>query len=533
MSSNLNLFLLHRPSDRHPRSWICVQGKVLIDVVQELERDILKAHKLSREHLSKLVSDELHCARGVVKNILRGGASFYPLVVLKKLIVRSTRPKAFYKRIRENILTLKVNSASAKPVNAVHVLSKDLAKIIGAFAADGSLSVQLILATTTQSPMEKLCADLGRTTYPLRIRWSQARKQYYVAIQLNEHSRGLLEYLYRHTHKDLLTQTHWAIELVDEYEDSVRAFAKWMKAVFNIEPTSLNIKKEKRAWRVIFSNKIVARYLTEFFGMKSGLKTYTVSEPEVIQNSTLEVRRSFARGALMFDGCVTKGGKISFSSKSKNFASAIQDIWAKDKINQGILLRNRRGEYVISTIIPNRINRLLKYFEPETQKWKLLRWISGDKKVKPIIRDNGVLSAERILLLLKRIKYCDVNFLERYYKKRYTSIRHYLKILKNHGKVNISTRPHGWSKYIDEKATVYLDKTTHRMLFAKIKEKLNLGKNAADVLGVHKATFSAWKLQNNRIPIEVLRRLCYLVNLDFKSVSPHIVQTNRDVIEFI
>lgn len=215
----------------------------------------------------------------------------------------------------------------------------------------------------------------------------------------------------------MFTQTHYVVELTDEYEDSVRAFAKWMKTVFNIEPTSLKIKKGKRAWRVIFSNKIVARYLTEFFGMESGQKTYTVCEPDMIKYSKLYMRRNFARGALMFDGCVTKGGKITFSSKSKDFAMSIKDIWTQDEIAHGALSRNKRGEYTISTIIPNSMNRWLNYFEPDTQKWKLLCWINGDKNMKPLIKETGDISANKILDLLAKIRSCDIKFLEGHFRR--------------------------------------------------------------------------------------------------------------------
>src|SRR3989344_3788661 len=533
MSKSFNLFSLHKSSDRHPRSWICVQGNTLVDTVSQLEKEILGTHKISRERLSRLLSQELHCSRGVIKKILRGGTPFYPIVVLQKLLARSSRQQAFYRRIKKNISALKVNSASAKPVNAVYTLSKDLAKIIGAFAADGSLSVQLILAASTRQPLEKLQAAMRKIIPPTKIQWSSSRKQHYLAIQLNEYSRNVLNHFEKFANYNLLTQTHYVIELTDEYEDNVRAFSKWMETIFEIQPSFLNIKRGKRAWRVIFSNKILARYLTEFFGMRSGLKTYDVAEPERIKVSALDIRRDFAKGVLMFDGCVTKGGKITFSSKSKDLASAIEEIWTKDRITHGILSMNKRSEYTVGTTIPNSTERLLKYFEPNTQKWKLLRWINGDKAAKPVIKDSVALSAEKILLLLKKIRSCDINFLERYFERNHTSIRHYLRILKSQGYIRISTSPHTWSRYISDKTTVYLSRPTHNMIFAKIKEKLNLEKNAASVLGIHNATFSAWKLRKNRIPVEILQQLCSLLGLNFSDLIRNVIQADRNILELI
>ena len=533
MSRRFNLFSIHNPADIHPRSWICVQGETLKNIVATLERDILEKRKISREHLSRELSKELRCALGVVKRVLQGGSAFYPIVILQKLLMLSSRPKYFNRKIRKSITQLKVNSASAKPVIAVHHLSRVLAKIIGAFAADGSLSIQFILASSARQTLETLPMDLMKAIQTSKIQWSSARKQYYIAIQLNERTRSITACCDELRNRNILIQTHHVIELTDEYEDSVRAFARWINETFGVKPTSLDIKRGKRAWRVIFSNKILARYLIEFFGMKSGMKTYNVTEPERIKSSPLQIRRVFAKGALMFDGCVTKGGKISFSSKSKNFATAIQEIWASDKIAHGALSKSKRGEYVIYTIAPNNNHRLLKYFEPNTQKWKLLRWISGDEKSKPIIKENGALSTRKILLLLKKVRSCDVNFLEHHFGRRYTSIRYYLRILRNQKKISISTKPYIWGQYINEKTMVYLSKAMHDKIFVTIREKLGLGKSVATALGIHRATFSAWKLQKNRIPVKALRQLCSLVNLRFEDVSRYITQTDRDIIELI
>jgi len=496
-----------------------------------LEKEILAKHRISREYLSELLSGELHCAKGVIKNLLRGGTPFYPIIVLQKLLIRSSRPQFSRRQILKSISVLKVNSASAKPAKAVTTLSEDLAKIIGAFAADGSLSVQLVVEASTEKHLETTQKALPKIIQLKKIRWSPTRKKYYIAIQLNEYSRDVLACVEKISDPNALTQMHSVIELTDEYEDNVRAFAKWIKTIFDIEPTSLKVRRGKRAWRVIFSSKILARYLTEFFGMKSGLKTYTISEPDIVKNAKLNIRREFAKGALMFDGCVTKGGKITFSTKSKDFTSAIQEIWIKDKIACGVLSRNRRGEYSISTIVPNRLQRLLKYFEPDTQKWKLLQWINGATNSKPIIKKSGALSAEKILSLLNEIKSCDINFMERHFKRRYTSVRHYLHILIKHKKIKITHSPHIWGHYINEKTSVYLSKRIHDVVFTAIREKLGMGKSVARVLEIHKGTFSAWKKRKNGIPVEILKKLAPLLGFKLKELTRAVIQTDRDIIE--
>ena len=533
MSSGFNLFSIHSSTDIHPRSWICVQGETLKDIVARLERDVLRKHEISREHLSRELSKEFRCALGVIKRVLQGGSTFYPIVVLQKLLMLSSQPRYFSRKIRKSITKLKVNSASSKPVTAVYNLSGELAKIIGAFAADGSLSIQLVLASPTRQTLEALPVDLMKAIQTSEIQWSSARKQYYIAIKLNERSRSITAYCEELFNRNVLIQTHHVIELTDEYEDNVRAFARWIDKTFGVKPTSFDVKRGKRAWRVIFSNKILARYLTEFFGMKSGFKTYTVREPEIIKNSKLDIRREFAKGALMFDGCVTKGGKVTFSTKSRDFTAAIQEIWKKDKIACGVLSKNNRDEYTVTTTIPNSVKRLLRYFEPDTQKWKLLHWINGNADVKPIFKKDAALSAEKVLALLNKVKSCDIHFLEQNFEKRYTSIRHYLRILIKHKKIRITRSPHVWSDYINEKTTVYLSTPTHNLIFGRIKEKLGKGKNAATVLGVHNATFSAWKKQKNGIPIEILQKLAPLLEFELEELAKAVIRTDRDVIELI
>ncbi|MDP3962516.1 MAG: hypothetical protein Q8Q03_01465, partial [bacterium] len=256
-------------------------------------------------------------------------------------------------------------------------------------------------------------------------------------------------------------------------------------------------------------------------------------EPTRIKKSSLAIRKAFAKGVLMFDGCVTKGGRIAFSSKSRKLASAIIEIWENDNMRHGKLHKNKRGEWTIYTTAQNKYFKLLAYFEERTQKQKLLRWIHGEKEAEPIIKKSSHLSIQKILSVLKKIKRCDINFLEHTFRRRYSTIRHYLKILENQKSIRISSTPYLWSSCISEKAAVYLNKKTHDIVFLKIRERFGLGKNTANTLGIHKATFSAWKLRKNRIPIGTLKRLCPLLNIKFEVVTKGVIQTDRDIIELI
>ncbi len=497
--------------------------------MKELEKDALENKKLSRESLSRELAKRLKCSHGVIKRVLQGKSEFYPVPIIFELTKRSRKKGYFLDQIGNNITFLKINSASAKPVRAERKLTHTLAKIVGAFMADGSLSAQTIFAAPTKNDIDEMKEKIEHLKLKSSFGYSKTRRQYYISLQTSNENIDIIKKLNNLT--NLRVQSHYNIELTDEYRDNVEAFNRWMKETFAVLPT--NFGKRENAWRTIFSNKILARYLMCFFEATPGFKTYTAYEPSRIRKAPLEIRKGFARGVLMFDGCVTKGGKIAFSSKSQKLASAIKEIWLKDNITHGILKKNKRDEWVVATTSKNKRDQLLDYFEPKTQKRKLLHWISGNNHIKPILKETSTLSARKILLVLKKIRICDVHFLEEHFKKRYTSIRHYLNILKRQKKIITSARPSVWSPYIDEKATVYLDESTHNMFFAKIKENLNLGKNVASMLGVHKATFSAWKLQKNRMPVEILQRLCPLLHINFEDLTKNIIQTDRDIVELI
>jgi len=146
MSKKFNLSLLHQSIDTHPRSWICLKGLRLKRLINRLEKDVLKSQGYCRESLSKKLSARLHCSYGVIKRILQGKSEFYPIPIILELSKMSSNRRRVLKNIKENIEYLKVNSASAKPIRAVSQLSENLAKILGAFMADGSLSIQIVIA---------------------------------------------------------------------------------------------------------------------------------------------------------------------------------------------------------------------------------------------------------------------------------------------------------------------------------------------------------------------------------------------------
>lgn len=529
MSKKFNLLLLHSPMDVHPRTWICLKGVKLRTIFKKLEREVIKNRGWCREKLSREIANRLHCCHNTIKRVLRRESEFYPIPIILKLLRYSKNKKKFLKKFKKNIEYLKVNSASAKVVKAVYKLNENLAKILGAFMADGSLSIQVVFAAPNLKDLKEVKSKLKRLKICYSIGYAPSRNQYYVSIRVNKNNYKLLNKVCS-SHR-YLTQTHYGIELSDEYRDNVEAFVKWIKDEFDINPN--RFEKRGNAWRVSFSNKILARYLMTFFKIKPGPKTSSAFEPKIIETSNLNTRKAFARGVLMFDGCVSIDKKILLSVRSKNLLNSIGKIWKEDKINFGKATNCKRKEKTLFTTAENRKEKLLEYFEENTQKWKLLKWLSGDLTQTPVSKYKSSLSLEKVLKVLQKIKCCDAIFLKNYFKCSHSIVRTYLKILRDQGKIRLTNRPRYINECVDKNAMVLLKNKFHTLVFKEIREKFKKDKNFAEFLKVNKATLSAWRVRKNRIPLYVLEKMCRVLNINFNRISRNIIKTDREIAEVI
>lgn len=538
MNKKFNLLLLHQPEDIHPRTWICLNGSKLKDIIKDLEKDALETQGYCRESLSEKLSTRFRCSRGVIKRLLQGKSEFYPIPIIVELSKFSKNKKNFLREFKKNVEYLKVNSASAKPVKAVYKLNENSAKILGAFMADGSLSIQIVIAAPHPKDLEEIRNKLTKMGIRYSAGNAPSRNQYYISIQANKNNYDPLNKVIPPL--NLLTQTHYSIELTDEYKDNVEAFVRWVKEEFNITPNSF--RKRGNAWRAIFSNKILARYLTLFFGVTPSYKAYYAFEPKIIKESNLKIRMAFAKGVLMFDGCITKEKKIVFGTVSRNLFTSMKQIWKRDNVKFGKSIGQRRSSYnpiksytlfTLFTTTENKKEKLLKYFESDTQKWKLLNWLSGNLDYTPIVKEGHFLSLRKVLRLLQKIEVCDAIFLKKYFKCSHSVIRSYLKILKDQGKIKLSNHPISISKYVSGNTTLLLKKKFHKLLFRRIREKFKKDQNCGNFLGIHKATFSAWRVGKNRIPFYILEKICKILDLDFNRVFINIEKADREIVEII
>jgi len=530
MSKNFNLLLLHSKTDIHPRTWVCLSGMRLKSYFQIMERTVRNKNKLSRNALAKLISSKYWCSVNTVGRILQGNTKYYPIPILLEILKLTKNSKNVANQINKDTEYLKVNSASAKPTKTVKKLNKNLSKILGAFMADGSLSIQVIFASVNPMDLNKLKNILIKSEVKHSLGKAPSRRENYISIQINKLNIKFVNKLID-KYRDLKIQTHYNIELTDEYKDSVDAFNKWVKEEFGVKPN--RFEKKKNAWRTSFSNKIMARYLMKFFGVWPGVKTYDAFEPKIIQKSGLSFRKSFAKGVLMFDGCVTKNSRIAFSTKSYILFKSIKEIWGKDKVETTEYYSKKRGEFNISTTAKNNSKKLINYFEKNTQKEKLLRWLSGDISSQPIIKSSSSLSVGNLLKFLKKVKKCDSELLKNKYNCSHSTIRSYLKILKNQGRIELSDQVDGITEYVGKKAAVYLRPKFHNAIFKKIKEDFITNKNFGGFLEIHKATLSAWKLKKSRMPLYKLKEICDALKINFNGVLKNVVKLDREVASII
>lgn len=523
MSNNFNLWLLNNKDlDRHPRSWICINGKEIDKIIADIEYKIIKKNKTNREQISHKLAKTLNCNHSLIKNILRGTNTFYPLPIVVELCNLIGKFNYYRTLIEKNIEYFKVNSASAKPIKASKKVSKTLSKILGAFCADGSLSMQFVISSNNKEKFKEINIS--------KVRYSVSRKEYYVPIQINKNNYNKI-INFSKKNKEFKIQTHYTIELTDEYESNVNAFEKWLFEEFKIKPYASY--KRGNAYRIIFSNKILARYLIEFFEMFPGYKCTTVNEPKIIKYSPFYIRKEFAKGALMFDGCITKKRTIMFSTLSPYFSDSIKEILAADNIKVGNF-KNNREEYTVYTTSDNKIEKLLGYFEEGTKKWELLMWLSNRNFTSNQINyEKDLKETNNILKIINQVKVCDSSMLMKKLNFSHTTIRQHLLILKLKGVILLSNHPKGVNMYVSDSTMVLLREKFHNLLFNEILKKFKSYKKFSKFLEVNESRLSAWKLKKNRIPLKILKEICLSLEMPYNDALNNVYETDREIAEVI
>ncbi|HLC57869.1 MAG TPA: hypothetical protein VJH95_04815 [Candidatus Nanoarchaeia archaeon] len=528
MNKKFNIFSLHDDVlDRHPRSWICIKSQNLEKIVFNLESEILKNRNLTRESLSREMGLCFNCSHGMIKQLFQGKKAYYPIPFLLYLLGK-TGNLSLLKSLQ--ITSLKVNSASSLSLKLPSKLNRTLAKILGAFMADGSFTLNVRFASYQKSDLDILSKKLAFLGIKFSESYVVSRKEFQMGIVVNKKNLKLLKQQIFPYFSSLSIQSKYTLELTDEHRDNVQAFAKWLFDEFGV--TSLVLRhSRKNAWRVIYSNKIIARYLMAFFEVSPGPKTYTAFEPRLIRESTLFVRREFAKGVLMFDGHVTQFGTISFSTVSKNLHDAIKDIWSLDGLTHFSCLDNR-GSYILATKRNNPISKTKSYFEEGTTKENRLQWVVGKYGNDPIpVKENSKVSFPKLMDVIMCVEVCDTFYLSSLFHCTTSTLREYLNVLYRQNKIYLSRTPQLMRlDTFSPKTTILLRREVHDLMFKKIKSRFSTYYKFAKLLDLKKGTFSAMKVRKSRIPLLVLSKMIALLDIDKNLVLNNIERIDREAI---
>lgn len=259
------------------------------------------------------------------------------------------------------------------------------------------------------------------------------------------------------------------IAITDQYKNNIIALRGWFRE-FDYFPKLRKVGKNE--YGIVFSSKIISRYLTKLFGFPSGCKQYTVKEPRIIKESKLEFRKAFALGALTFEAGIGMKNQIEFCVSSRQFRDSIVCILNELNIKNKSMEKQSSDywRFWSNTLTKNDAIEWIELFEPNTEKWfKLNDYIYGfSKKVHSFEEATQVLNLvyskkpgnkitmTDVLLAIKELKQTHRYELVEYLIKKNNlgsyggkwahSIKHYLDILKRANIVSIEKRRFGKKK---------------------------------------------------------------------------------------
>ena len=382
----INLFKLHdKVEDRGAYSWIVVNGPGVFDTFKFLVNKIIEKPDYSSKALSEEVSKRIGCSSSMLGDILYGRTKWISLVLMRELldIFREINPSISITKLKgsflDSIKFLKSAPRSTFKLKAVKGLSKELAEFCGIHAADGSLNLGISVESKDKKKVARLKSKLGKRFPELRIsRVGPSRGKWQVSFYVTHKTRNeILDYLNRY---NINYSVAYKLEFIDSSKSSIEYLKK---IIFNLFGYQIKIKPkpgEGGGYYILFSNKIMGRYLKNIFDFPLGKKSDVVDAPGLIKKAPFAIQKAFIRGLIQFDGSVKRKGTIAFSTNSEKLLNFFLNILKKDRIRGTVWVRKRRKKELGFESSPTK--QWLSYFIEGTLKYqRLYEYIYGFKEM--------------------------------------------------------------------------------------------------------------------------------------------------------
>ena len=258
-----------------------------------------------------------------------------------------SKHKEYFKRNVVHVFT-----SRQEKVKAVKKVGPDISEIIGAYAADGNITVLVRIYSEEEDILNSIIKMIS-----LNLKIQEDGGKFF--IRTSKISLAQLEKIKKRF--NITYSLTYLFELVDSDKIAVESIAKSIEKMFEIKG---KIQKKKGAWSLRIYNKVFIRYF-RLWGLKYGRKTETIKEPQIIRRGNLESRQSFARGVITFDGSVAYAGNVAITLKSKDLIEDIHEIMKLSNIKS--VISKREGGYEISLDKNNK--DLINFIIPYTKKW--------------------------------------------------------------------------------------------------------------------------------------------------------------------
>jgi len=170
------------------------------------------------------------------------------------------------------------------------------------------------------------------------------------------------------------TLTKNFLRITDGYKISLIKFNNWIEKIFGVKYIIKKVKNSNE-WGISFHSGIIVSYMNKILEFPLGSKVYTVSEPKIIKNSELNLKKAFALGALTFEGGISIRNQVELCVASKGFRDSISEILNCLNINH-VKMENKSQDYWrlwSGNLSKEKAEKWSGLFEEETEKWYLLK----------------------------------------------------------------------------------------------------------------------------------------------------------------